>query len=51
MDVLIPILIILNFMLGTALFVVRIAQRDVEYAKQAREEQDFKSFFRDDRLD
>lgn len=47
MDTLITFLIILNFTLGTALFVVRIAQRDAAYAKEARKEADYKSHFRD----
>lgn len=51
MDILIPILVILNIMLGTALFVVRVAQRDMEYANQARKEQDVKSYFRNDHFD
>ncbi|MEL7212209.1 MAG: hypothetical protein AAGK92_06075 [Pseudomonadota bacterium] len=49
METLVPILIILNITLATALFVARIAQRDAEYARQAREEEEFKSYFRNDR--
>ena len=46
MEFLIPILIILNITLGTALFVVRIGQRDAEYARQSRAEADVKYYFR-----
>ncbi|MEL6509367.1 MAG: hypothetical protein AAFQ47_16250 [Pseudomonadota bacterium] len=51
METLVPILIILNVMLGTALFVVRIGQRDAEYARQVRAENEVKSYFRGERRD
>ena len=48
MDILIPLLIILNITLGIAIFVARMARLDRAYAKQVREEEQRKSHFRRD---
>ncbi len=49
MEVLIILLIVLNFMLGAALFVAKMAELDRKYAKAVRDEQEYKSHFRNDR--
>ncbi|WP_224823595.1 hypothetical protein [Cognatishimia sp. MH4019] len=51
MEFLVSFLIILNIMLGTALFVVRIGQRDAAYARQVRAEDEVKPYFRGERQD
>lgn len=48
MDILIPLLIILNITLAIAIFVARMAQMDRAYTKHVREEEDRKSYFRRD---
>ena len=49
MDVLIPLLVIINFTLGTALFVATMRRSDEQYAKRVREEERYKAQFRDDK--
>ncbi|MFK7743766.1 MAG: hypothetical protein AB8B47_01825 [Roseobacter sp.] len=49
MDFLIVALVALNVMLMTAFCVVKLAQLDRQHARQAREEQKFKSHFRGDK--
>lgn len=49
MEFLIPLLIIFNILLGTALFVVKMAQMDQRHAQRVRESEEYKSHFRDDR--
>jgi len=51
MDVLIALLVILDFMLATTLVVVLMAQRDMRYARQVREETRVKDYFRKGRWD
>lgn len=46
MAVLIPFLIALNLMLGTALIVAKMRQMDQRHAQQVRAEQEYKSHFR-----
>ena len=46
MDILISALVVLNFTLGTALFVVTIARLDQRHAARARDTQEYKSHFR-----
>lgn len=46
MEFLVAALIVLNFTLGTALFVVTMARLDQRHAQRARDEQEFKSYFR-----
>lgn len=48
MEVIIPILVILNLTLATALFVAKMAQLDRRYTKNIRREQAYKSFFRNE---
>ena len=51
MDILIPLLVIVNFTLGTALLVATMRRTDEQYAKRVREEERYKSHFRGDRWD
>lgn len=51
MDILIPLLVILNVMLGTALFVASMRRMDEQHTKRVRDTQDYKSHFRGDRWD
>ena len=48
MDILIPLLIILNVTLAIAVVVLKMAQMDRAYARQVRNEQRQKSHFRRD---
>ena len=48
MEVLIALLIVVNFTLAAALFVVKMALLDRNYAESVRKEQKYKSYFRRD---
>lgn len=49
MDALINLLAAVNVMLATALFVVNMARMDQRYAREHREEREYKSYFRERR--
>ena len=46
MDILIPLLIVLNITLGMALFVVKMALMDRRHAQRVREQNRIKTYFR-----
>ena len=46
MELILASLIAANFGLGIALFVASVAKYDREYARKAREEEDYKTYFR-----
>ncbi|MDX8350603.1 hypothetical protein SLH49_21650 [Cognatiyoonia sp. IB215446] len=49
MDGLIVVFLVFDFVLALALVVVTMAQMDMRYAKQVREQEEYKSHFRHDR--